>query len=183
MLKVNQIALLVLLILTLASSAPVVTTPSTPTSYCNNGGTTKWTFDKLTQTSTPASIDFDESSAFRDLTTGDSVAVMVKKSVGAEPFKLMTLNKNTLEPTMKACAGSAGYEFVSLISQFLFLKNVDKYYYCLFDLKLTATEFPLVLIKPPTVSDFGGTISQFGPLSAYQENENNFAISTVWGDA
>ena len=112
-----------------------------------------------------------------------TVAVMVKKSVGAEPFKLMTLNKKTLEPTMKVCAGTTGYEFVSLVSQFLFLRKADKFYFCHYDLKETATEFPLVTIPLPTVGDVAALPTIMGPLSAYQKTADLFVFSTVWGDS
>lgn len=71
-------------------------------------------------------LNFDSASTYLSLTTGDSVPIFVRNSVSTTPFTFITFDKITLTRTEKTCTGAtatAGYSFVKLIGQFLFLEK------------------------------------------------------------
>jgi hypothetical protein len=83
-------------------------------------------------------LNFDHVSAYKSLTTGDSVEIFVKDSVTTTPFTFITFDKATLAKTEKICTGAtatAGYTFVKLINNFLFLQSSGptKYWVCIYD--------------------------------------------------
>jgi hypothetical protein len=81
-------------------------------------------------------LEFNHVSAYKSLTTGDSVEIFVRDSVTSTPFTFITFDKATLTKSENVCTGataSAGYTFVKLINQFLFLKTTTpttQYWVC-----------------------------------------------------
>jgi len=155
--------------------------------YCV-GGTTSWQFDKLTSGASTL-IDFDSASAFLDLTNGDSIEIMVKNSVTSTPFTFISFNKNTLLKIEKVCSGAtadAGYTYVRLINQFLFLQKTgspNTYHVCQYSSNPSITTIPLLTLTAPETSDIPNTIQTFYPYSTYQfhQNSNSIALLILFG--
>lgn len=137
----------------------------TSNSYCTADGKPSWKFKENTSTTTPKNIDFDEVGAYKDPLTGDSVPLFLKYAVGEEPFKFVTVDKNTLEPTEKICSLTTignSYSYVALMNQFLILKNANgNYYYCHFDLKDNGAILIPQQLKAPIPDHLVGPVTLF----------------------
>jgi len=178
----NIVVFFMLLLAFAHSVGPVIDTSAVTNTFCTSDGKTSWKFDKLTGSTTPPSFDFDEASAFKDFTTGDSVPLMLRKAINSAPYTFITLDKNTLAPTEKICKDTIGYNFVVLGNNVLFLEKSGEYYICVFDVKDTNGFFVPTQLTKPSSTDLPGTISSFNILNLESNLPDNIYINVVWGD-
>jgi hypothetical protein len=160
--------------------------PYTSNNYCT-GGTTNWAFNELTSAGSgdSAILNFDSVSAYFSLSNGDSVEIFVRNSVTTTPFTFITFDKATLARTEKICTGAtadAGYTFIKLINQFLFLQKSGtpiSYYVCQYD--ETADSIAPIQLDTPS-GDLPNPIQNFIPYSASEYLANVVVIDIVFTD-
>jgi len=90
---------LILLFITLISLFLVHSNAITPAPsqlpYCPSSAFEEWQYTKLTM-GTSNYLEVQAASAYLNNDNGDSVGVYVKNAIGSDPFKFISLNKNTM---------------------------------------------------------------------------------------